>query len=76
LVCIAIPVLVTLLINSSEAIAEVGGQPRPINVFLNPEIRVGDYVFLRNGYATTVLNDQEAFEILDLLEEIASLHSL
>jgi len=75
LVCIAIPPLVTS-INGSEAVAEVGGQPRPINVFLTPEVRVGDYVFLRNGYATTVLNDQEAFEILDLLEEIASLHSL
>lgn len=75
MVCIAIPALVTS-INGSEAVAEVGGQPRPINVFLTSEVRVGDYVFLRNGYATTVLNDQEAFEILDLLEEIASLHSL
>lgn len=73
--CIAIPALVTS-VNGSEAVAEVGGQPRPINVFLTPEVRAGDYVFLRNGYATTVLNDQEAFEILDLLEEIASLHSL
>ncbi len=63
-------------INGSEAVAEVGSQPRPINVFLTPEARVGDYVFLRNGYATTVLNDQEAFEILDLLEEIARLDSL
>ena len=75
MVCIAIPALV-ISINGSEAVAEVGGQPRPINVFLTPEVRVEDYVFLRNGYATTVLNDQEAFEILDLLEEIASLHSL
>jgi len=56
LVCIAIPALVTS-INGSEAVAEVGGQPRPINVFLTSEVRVGDYVFLRNGYATTVLND-------------------
>jgi hydrogenase expression/formation protein HypC len=69
-VCIAIPALVTS-INGSEAIAEVGGQPRPINVFLTPEVRAGDYVYLRNGYATEVLSDQEAFEILELLEELA-----
>jgi hydrogenase expression/formation protein HypC len=69
-VCIAIPALVTSM-NGSEAVAEVGGQPRQINVSLTPEVEVGDYVILRNGYATTVLSDQEAFEILELLEELA-----
>ena len=59
-VCIAVPALVTS-INSDEAVAEVGGEPRPISVFLTPEARVRDYIYLRNGYATTVLSNQEAF---------------
>lgn len=72
--CIAIPALVTS-INGNEAVAEVGGQPRPINVSLTPEVKVGDYVYLRNGYATAVLCNQKAFEVLELLEEIARLDS-
>jgi hydrogenase expression/formation protein HypC len=68
--CIAIPALVTS-INGSEAVADVGGQPRPINVFLTPEVKVGDYVLLRNGYATEVYTEQEASETLELLDELA-----
>ena len=70
MVCIAIPALVTS-INGSEAVAEIGGQPRQINISLAPEVNVGDYVLLRNGYATTVVSDQEALEIFQLLEEIS-----
>ena len=40
MVCIAIPALVTS-INSSEAVAEVGGQPRQVNISLTPEVNVG-----------------------------------
>jgi len=69
-VCIAIQALVTS-ISGSEAVAEVGGQRREINVFLTPEVNVGDYVLLCNGYTTEVLSTQEAHEILELLEEIA-----
>ena len=72
--CIAIPALVTSM-NGSEAVAEVGGQPRQINVFLTPEVKVGDYVLLRNGYATSVINEQEALEIFELLEEISKAES-
>jgi len=71
-VCIAAPALVTS-INSSEAVAEVGSNPRLINVSLTPEVKVGAYVYLRNGYATAVLSDQEAFEVLELLREISEL---
>jgi hydrogenase expression/formation protein HypC len=74
MVCIAIPALVTS-INGSEAIAEVGGQPRQVNVFLTPEVRVGDYVSLQNGYATMIISEQEAPEILELLEEIIRVDS-
>jgi len=40
MVFIVIPALVTL-INGSEAVAEVDGQPHHIDVFLTPEVRIG-----------------------------------
>jgi hydrogenase expression/formation protein HypC len=74
MVCTTIPALVTSTYGSG-AVAEVGGQPRPIDVFLTPEVRVGDYVLLRHGYATTIISEPEALEILKLLEEIARIDS-
>jgi len=72
--CIAIPALVTS-VNGSEAVAEVGGQPRQINVSLTPEVKVGDYALLQSGYATSVINEQEALEIFEFLEEISKMES-
>jgi len=73
-VCIAIPALVRS-VDGSEAVAEVGDRLRQINVFLTPEVKVGDYVLLRNGYATMIYSEQEALEILELLEEISKMDS-
>ena len=72
--CIAIPALVRS-VDGSEAVAEVGDRLRQINVFLTPEVKVGDYVLLRNGYATMIYSEQEALEILELLEEISKMDS-
>ena len=74
MICVAIPALLTSK-DGCEAVAEVGGQPRPVNVSLTPEVNVGDYVLLSNGYATEVINDEEALEILELLEEINRIES-
>ena len=70
MVCIAIPALVTS-INGSEAVVEVGGQPRQVNISLTTEVNAGNYVLLRNGYATMVVSEQEALEIYQLLEEVS-----
>lgn len=72
--CIAIPALVTS-INGSEAVTEVSGSPRRINISLTPEVKVGDYVLLRNGYATDVYTEQEALEVLELLRDISEMSS-
>ena len=36
---------------------------------------LGDYALLKNGYATTVVSDQAALEILQLLEELSKADS-
>ena len=68
--CIAIPALVTS-VKGCEAVAEIGGQPRQINVFFTPEVTAEDYVLLNNGYAMRVISKWEAFELFELLEEIS-----
>ena len=68
--CIAIPALVKS-VNGYKAVAEVGGKPRQINVFFTPEVRVGDYVLLDNGYSTMILSVLEMLEIFDFLEEMS-----
>lgn len=68
--CIGVPALVKS-INGYKGIAEVGSKSRQINVFLTPDVRVGDYVLLDNGYSTRILSVLEMLEILDFLEEIS-----
>jgi len=68
--CIAIPALIKS-IEDKEAEAEVGGITRRISLWLTPEAKVGDYVLLHSGYAINIINQEEAEETLNLLEEMA-----
>ena len=68
--CIAIPALVKS-IHGYEAVAEIGGRERQINVFFTPEVKVGDYVLLDSGYSMEVISEAEAFEIFEFLEQVS-----
>ena len=68
--CLAIPALIKS-IQDKEAEVEIGGVTRRISLWLTPEANVGDYVLLHTGYAINVLDQEEAEETLELLEEIA-----
>ena len=70
--CLAIPALIKL-IEDKEAEAEIGGISRRISLWLTPEAKVGDYVLVHTGYAINILDQEEAEETLNLLEEIAEL---
>ena len=65
----AVQRILKIEVHAPRGAAE-GRAPRQIDVFLTPEVRVGDYVSLRNGYATTIISKPEALEILELIEEI------
>ena len=41
------------------------------NVLFTPEVQVGDYVYVHTGYAISVLDEAEALESLQLLQELA-----
>ncbi len=70
--CLAVPVKV-VSIEGNDAEVEIGGVKRRVSIVLTPEARVGDYVLLHTGYAINVINETEAQETLNILEEMARL---
>jgi hydrogenase expression/formation protein HypC len=68
--CLAIPTLIKS-IDGTTARAEIGGVERSISLALTPEARVGDYVLVHTGFAIGVIDEKEAQETLQLLEELA-----
>ena len=67
--CLAVPVLIRS-IDGSNAVVDIGGVSRTISLTLAPEANVGDYVLIHAGYAIGVLNEEEAKETLDLLQQM------
>lgn len=68
--CVAIPARIEA-INDLEAEVEVGGTKRSVGLWLTPEARVGDYVYVHAGFAISVVNEAEALETYRLLRELA-----
>lgn len=68
--CLAIPARIES-IDGQQAEVDVGGVRRTIGLWLTPEARVGDYVYLHAGYAISILDEAEAQESLRLLRELA-----
>jgi hydrogenase expression/formation protein HypC len=72
--CLAIPAQIKS-ISGFEADVEVGGVGRTISLWLTPEAKVGDYVYVHAGYAISVVDETEALESLRLLRELAETYS-
>ena len=68
--CLAIPVQVKS-VDGLSAEVEFGEVSRQISIWLTPDVKPGDYVLLHTGYAISVIDEAEAKETLNLLEEIA-----
>ena len=68
--CLAIPVQVKF-VDGLSAEVEFGEVSRQISIWLTPDVKPGDYVLLHTGYAISVIDEAEAKETLNLLEEIA-----
>jgi len=73
--CLAVPARV-LSIQDREAEIDLGGVQRMVSLWLTPEARVGDYVYIHAGYAISVLDAAEAAESLRLLGELAASYAV
>jgi len=71
--CLAVPLRIEA-IEGEMATVELGGVRRQVSLVLTPEAQVGDYAIVHTGFALSVLDEEEAREILELfraMEEMA-----
>ncbi len=69
--CLAVPMLIRS-IDGSNAVVDIGGVSRTISLALTPEATVGNYVLIHAGYAIGVLDEEEAKETLNLLQQMVA----
>ena len=72
--CVAVPAQIKS-VRGFEAEVDAGGTRRVISLWLTPEARVGDYVYVHTGFSISILDEAEALESLHLLEELLNTHS-
>lgn len=68
--CLAMPALVTEIVDQTTAKVNVGGVEKEISIALIDEVKVGEYVIIHVGFALTKLNELEAKKTLNLFAEI------
>ena len=69
--CIAVPVKI-IEINGSEALAELEGVHKKINIDLVDGLKKGNYVLLHAGCAIQKVNEKEAKKSLNLMQKLSS----
>jgi len=73
--CLAIPARITAVFDQ-QAEVEVGGVARTIGLWLTPEAKIGDYVYVHAGYAISIVDEEEAQDSLRLLRQLADSYSV
>lgn len=68
--CLAVPMKV---IERQEdcGVAESGGLSLRIELALVPDVKVGDYVLVHAGFALTIVDEDEAHKMIDMLSHYA-----
>lgn len=74
--CLAVPGKVIELSGTDgpmqQARVSFGGVVKEVSLAYVPEARVGDYVMVHTGFALSVVDEQEANEVLAYLEQLAA----
>ena len=68
--CLAVPMKV-IEMEDNEAVVELGGLKKKINLGLLEKIDVGDYVIVHAGFAIQKLDEKEAEKTLSLVKEMS-----
>lgn len=71
--CLAVPGQILKLTNDDNAIVNMLGAQREVSLRLTPDAASGDYVLVHAGFAIQVIDEQEAAETLQLVEELSEL---
>jgi hydrogenase expression/formation protein HypC len=70
--CLGIPAQIVELVDAEGGVAkaEISGVRREISVALCPEAKVGDWVLVHVGFALATMDEDQARETLELLEQM------
>jgi hydrogenase expression/formation protein HypC len=69
--CLGVPLKIIKIIDQNNAIAELGyGNTLNINISLTPEAKEGDYVMVHAGFSISILNTQDAIDLLQVIQEL------
>ncbi len=72
--CLAIPgKIISIDSSTNMASLDVLGVERNCSVDLVPDVAVGDYVLVHAGFAISVIDETEAAETLDIIQQLAEL---
>jgi len=70
--CLAVPVMI-MECEGTDALIEVGGVRRRVNVSLITEPQVGDYVLLHAGFAIKKWSEEDVERWREIVDEMAAL---
>lgn len=69
--CLAVPGKIVKVLADGNALADLGGIEKAVNVSLIEDPRVGDWVIIHVGFALQKIDEEEAQKTLALLAEAA-----
>jgi hydrogenase expression/formation protein HypC len=70
--CLGIPAQIVEIVDSEGGLAkaEISGVRRAVSIALCPEAGVGDWVLVHVGFALERIDEQQARETIELLEQM------
>ena len=70
--CLGIPAQIVEVIDTESGLAkaEISGVRRAVSIALCPEAGVGDWVLVHVGFALSRIDEEQARETLELLEQM------
>jgi hydrogenase expression/formation protein HypC len=70
--CLGIPAQIVEVIDTESGLAkaEISGVRRTVSIALCPEAGVGDWVLVHVGFALSRIDEEQARETLELLEQM------
>ena len=67
--CLSVPAKI-IKINGSIAQASIGGSIIDVSLQLVENVKIGDYVLVHTGFALEIIDEKEAQETLDMLNDL------
>lgn len=71
--CLAIPAKIIERKDEYFATVDVMGLTREVNLRLTPDAQVGDYILIHAGFAINIVDEAEALDTLDLIQQFPEL---